>query len=99
MPAKKVATAVLTSKGMLFKKPEKSPYIWATFKRKFVTKNLQKSPNLVTLVVAQIRKQKLIRLSQIAKNQNLAELAFGIICHFFTGQCESPIREDLTTQK
>ena len=50
MPAKKVATAVLTSKGMLFKKPEKSPYIWATFKRNFDTKNVQKSPNLVTLI-------------------------------------------------
>ena len=29
--------------------PKESFNIWATFVRKFVTKNLQKSPNLVTL--------------------------------------------------
>ena len=30
--------------------PKKSPNNWATFERKFVIKNIQKSPNLVTLI-------------------------------------------------
>ena len=29
--------------------PQKWPNIWATFEREFVTKNFQKSPNLITL--------------------------------------------------
>ena len=33
----------------VFKISKKSTYIWATFVRKFVTKNFQKSPNLETL--------------------------------------------------
>ena len=36
----------------VFKISKKSTYIWATFVRKFVTKNFQKSPNLVTLAVS-----------------------------------------------
>ena len=36
-------------KMTLHNSPKKSPYIWATFVRNFLTKNLQKSPNLVTL--------------------------------------------------
>ena len=33
----------------VFKQPKKSTYIWATFARKCISKNFQKSPNLVTL--------------------------------------------------
>ena len=36
---KKVNTAVYTWKWMFSKLPKKSPYIWATCERKFVTKN------------------------------------------------------------
>ena len=50
MVAQKVATAVFL-KSDVFKKPKKSPYDWATLKRKFETKIFQKSSNLVTLVV------------------------------------------------
>ena len=48
--AQKVTTAVYKSKWMFSKQPKKSTYIWAAFVRKFVTKNFQKLPNLVTLV-------------------------------------------------
>jgi len=34
---------------MFSEEPKESLYIWATFGRKFVAKNFQKSPNLVTL--------------------------------------------------
>ena len=34
---------------MFSNSPKKFLYIWATFVRKFLSKNLQKSPNLVTL--------------------------------------------------
>ena len=48
--AKNVGQAVFYLKVMCFNCPKKSLCIWATFVRKFVTKNFQKlSPNLVTL--------------------------------------------------
>ena len=47
----KVATAVITSKSTVFKKPKWSLNIWASFKGKFVDKNFEKSPNLVTLPI------------------------------------------------
>ena len=34
---------------MFFKKPKKSPNIWATFTAKFVAKNVHELTNLVTL--------------------------------------------------
>ena len=34
---------------MFSEEPKELLYIWATFGRKFVAKNFQKSPNLVTL--------------------------------------------------
>ena len=43
----KVTTEVYARKWMFSKLPKKSTYIWATCVRKFVTKNFQKSPNLV----------------------------------------------------
>ena len=48
MPKKE--TTVSTNKVMLFKKPRKLTNILAPFVRKFVAKNFQKSPNLVTLL-------------------------------------------------
>ena len=39
----------LLEKWWLSKELQKSTNIWATFERKYVTKNFQKSPNLVTL--------------------------------------------------
>ena len=36
----------------VFKMSQMPPNIWATFERKFATKNFQKSPNLVTLAAA-----------------------------------------------
>ena len=37
---------------MIFKEPKKLQYIWVPFGRKFVAKNFQKSPKLVTLIHA-----------------------------------------------
>ena len=37
-------------KSNVFKKPIKSPYTWANFKRNFDAKNVQNSHNLVTLI-------------------------------------------------
>ena len=48
--------AFLLSKVLLFKKVPKSVNIWATFERTFVTANLKKTPNLVTLI--ETKKQK-----------------------------------------
>ena len=39
-------------KSAIFKMAKKPPNIWATFERKFTTKNFQKSPNMVTLVLS-----------------------------------------------
>ena len=39
---------------MIFKKPKNNPNIWATFVRKFASKNFQKQPNLVTLNPTQL---------------------------------------------
>ena len=50
----------------MFSKSWKSPNIWPTFARNFVTKNLQKAPNLATLVV--ILKMKLWLQSYQVKN-------------------------------
>ena len=44
-----VATAILLLKLIFLQLPQKSPDIWITFARKYVTKSFQKSPNLVTL--------------------------------------------------
>ena len=52
--AQKVNTAVYTWKWMFSKQPKNSTYIWATFVRKSITKNFQKSPNLVTLLSSQV---------------------------------------------
>ena len=48
--------------------PQKSPTIWATFVRKFVTKNFQNSPNMVTL--------------QFVSNHNNNNKALCISIHF-----------------
>ena len=53
--AQKVASAVLpynVKSDTVFQKAQKSPSIWATIVIKFIAKNFQKSPNLVTVVVA-----------------------------------------------
>ena len=46
-------TIVFTLKVMLFKMPKQFPNIWATFIKKMVVKNFQKSLNLVTLAAAE----------------------------------------------
>ena len=38
---------------MLFKLALKSPYVWATFERRFISKNFKKLPNLVTLIITE----------------------------------------------
>ena len=40
-----------------------SPNIWATFVRKFVVKNFQKSPNLVTLFSTLLNYDSKVKLS------------------------------------
>ena len=45
-----VARAVFNLEGV-FKIAKRSYHVWATFVRKFVAENFEKSPNLVTLTV------------------------------------------------
>ena len=48
--AQKVTTEVETLKSVVAKVAQKVTNIWATFVRKFVTKNFQILPNLVTMI-------------------------------------------------
>ena len=50
--AQKVTTAVYAWKCMVAKQHKKSKYILATFVSKFVNKNLQISPNPVSLITS-----------------------------------------------
>ena len=65
--------------------PKKLPIIWATFARNFVAKNIQKSPNLVTLVVMNSSFQtfEILQSSDAADEEhNLADVAgFEILPH------------------
>ena len=53
---------------MLFKRDQKSQNFWATFEVKFVAKNFQKSPNLVTLLQGE-QLQFMIRNFVLAKGE------------------------------
>ena len=46
-----VETVVLTNNYPFLNSPKRPQSFWTTFVSKFVTKNFQNSPNLVTLVV------------------------------------------------
>ena len=57
--AQKLATSVFTCNELFFKIAQKQKYILVTFLRKYVTKNFQKSHNLVTLSTTIVRKRRM----------------------------------------
>ena len=54
--AQKETTLFLHDSDIIRNGPKSRQNIWATFVRRFVAKNLQKYPNLVTLLVVGVRR-------------------------------------------
>ena len=89
---KRVPATVYTSKRCFSKKPQKSP----TFDRKFVSRNYDKSPNLVTLVQANVsihaycvtpptakRKTNCFPILKISKGSYVPTVKMQLQCLFF----------------
>ena len=66
-------------KVMSLKELQKSPDIWATFERKSVTKNFQKSPNLVALASVQSGSTGLCPIPVGLKRSRLLDFRFSSI--------------------
>ena len=87
--APKIAKSVFIGKGMFFKIAPKSLYICATFETKYFTQNFRKSPNLVTLLIPEVKNAL---LCQVDKNvSSLCAVTFSLLSTFLTSDYNAKI--------